>query len=52
MKEAVLIGFLTAVLLVILNFYVAKSIGKYYERGLKFKDLRMELLKEFVGFAK
>jgi ATP-binding cassette subfamily C (CFTR/MRP) protein 10 len=48
MKSAIFIGFGIALLLMILNFWVALKIGDYYGRGLVFKDRRVELAREFV----
>lgn len=52
MKHSIFIGFATAFLLMIINFWVATKIGNYYQRGLVFKDRRMELLREFITYPK
>ena len=47
-----MIGFGTAVVLMMVNFAVAQRIGRYYDAYMVHKDGRMELMREFVSFPK
>lgn len=52
MRQAILVGFCIAVGLMSVNFVVAKLIGRYFARGMAWKDKRMLLLREFVQAPK
>lgn len=51
-KEAVFYGMATATVLMLLNFAIARKIAGYFSQGLKFKDMRMKLLRDFASNPK
>lgn len=36
----------------LINFAIANKIGQYYSSGLKYKDLRMKAIKDFISNPK
>lgn len=52
MRQAIFVGFGAALILMLINFWVATRIGGYYSKGLVYKDRRMELLREFISYPK
>lgn len=49
MQSAVFLGFFAVLLLVILNFQIAKKIGSVYGDMMKYKDERMGLLQDIFS---
>ena len=52
LKEVIFIGFVVSSILMLINFWIAKKIGTYYNRMMKFKDQRISLSSDVLNGIK
>jgi len=52
MRAATFIGFLVAVLLIAINFLIARKIGKLFKELMHLKDERVNLTKDVINGIK